>query len=66
MDWQKAQSSDDSIRFMIDSLIEGQRLTAAYAEGQNVDKRYLLAWDSYKFKDCFLYRTASIGGESLE
>ena len=66
MDWQKAQSSDDNIRFIIDSLIEGQRPTAAYAERQNVDKRYLLAWDSYKFKDCILYRTASIGGESIE
>ena len=54
-------TTSDNIRFIIDSLIEGQRPTAAY-----VDKRYLLAWDSYKFKDCILYRTASIGGESIE
>ena len=59
-DWHKAQSKDNNIRLVIDGLLEGQR------PNKLQDKRYLLAWDSYKLKDGILYKRATLNEEDVE
>ena len=41
-DWHKAQSSSTNISFLIDSITEGNRLSAE--DKRQLDKRYLLAF----------------------
>ena len=45
-DWHKAQSSDNNISVLIDSIIEGKRPSSK--DNSQLDKRFLLAWDNLR------------------
>ena len=63
-DWHKAQSSNNNISVLIDSIIEGKRPSSK--DNSQLDKRFLLAWDNFRLKDGILYKKATINGEDVE
>ena len=50
-DWRGAQSSDPSLKFVIDCLIENRKPTTEEAEIHMIDRRYVYDWEQYKLID---------------
>ncbi|MCG8077519.1 MAG: hypothetical protein JAY75_14940, partial [Candidatus Thiodiazotropha taylori] len=62
-DWQKAQATDQSIRFVIDAVLEGVKPTTEQAKCKEADVGYLPDWDRYFFEDGILYKGEEINDQ---
>ena len=65
-DWQKAQTADKNIKFMIDHLHKEQKPTPTQIERNGLDQRYMYEWEKLMLKEGVLYRTAEINGETVD
>ena len=66
MNWQKAQTDDRNINFIINHLNTEQKPTAAQVVRNGIDQRYMYEWEKFKFKEGVLYRSTEINGETVD
>ena len=64
-DWQKAQTADSDISYVMGALLDGYHPSPQQAKSNKIDLGYLPDWDKYSFKDGVLYKSENINGEEV-